>query len=68
MNIRNFALCTFPLFAPVAVLVLAGRDLIPLGFAVPAAVAATFFAALVNMLVGRYENDHQHTTAIERIS
>ncbi len=66
MNVRHFVLCTLSLLAPVAVLVLASYDLLPLGFAVPAAVGATFLAALVNMLVARAEHA-DHAASVQRI-
>jgi hypothetical protein len=51
MNVRHFAVCTLSFLGPVAVLVLASYDLIPLAIAVPAAIGATFLAATINMLV-----------------
>ncbi len=65
MNVRHFAVCTLSFLGPVAVLVLASYDLIPLAIAVPAAIGATFLAATVNML-SRSPNV-EHLGKVERI-
>ena len=66
MNVRHFVFCTLSLLGPVAVLVLASLDVIPLAIAVPAAIGATFLAATVNMLAGKPEAV-EHAGAVERV-